>query len=174
MKVFSKKYLICLAVITLILIFAVFAWNKYEYYLKQNQSYLQQRQVQEFFEKVNNLNNSFDPAVFSLYSDDARITSVRIDRKTGKSEKISINIKDIRPIAKKLMDMAKQNNDRDCFSNVRYLIEEDRIKITADRYSHYKCYDDDSFYMIIKKDRDNSYRIIETYGTTYVQSSCKN
>ncbi len=133
-------------------------------------------EAEKFFKETEIMGNNFDPSLFSLYSDDAKIISIRTNKETGESSKVELLAKNLKPIANKLMDMAKQNNDTTRYSNVKYhRLSNNKIKIKANRYSSYKCYNDTDFYAIIdKENKENSpYKIIEIFSKTYIQSNCK-
>ena len=70
------------------------------------------------------------------------------------------------------MPVAKAQNDRNEYDDVEVSAEGDALRISAKRYSLKKCYLDEKYYMVISRQSDGEFRIIEEYSTTQPQSNC--
>lgn len=71
-----------------------------------------------------------------------------------------------------LMPLAKIRGDRSTYTNIKISVEGARAKIKADRYSVIKCYTDTGYYMIVERQPDERYLIVEEYLETQPQSDC--
>ncbi|MGR0305825.1 hypothetical protein [Acinetobacter beijerinckii] len=125
----------------------------------------------EFFNHYITLGDNFDPALADLYSDSAKIQTYRkyphgLERSmelTGLQWKMLIN---------KLMPIAKANDDRSKFSNIKIIPLDKKYKIKADRYSTQKCYTDNGYYMMVGSKESGELEIIEEYMETQPNSNC--
>lgn len=126
-----------------------------------------------FFEKYQTLGNSFDVAVSELYSDQAMIIAIR-KMPDGIEQTMKVEGKKWKQIIADSMDAGKQRGDISEFSNVKVSVNENRAKVTANRYATIKCFNDSRYYMIIEKGDNNKLQIVEEFMESPLQSSCTN
>ncbi|AQP99972.1 hypothetical protein B0W48_09355 [Pseudoalteromonas aliena] len=69
-------------------------------------------------------------------------------------------------LVQKIMPLAKANNDKNTFSEIRISKVESGYKIKAKRYSDRKCYMDTGYYMILKRQEGGELAILEEYMET--------
>ena len=158
--------------VILTIIFSLIALTLIVVFIKKHQQNTMLKEAKKVFEDMVELTNSFDPSALSLYSDDAKNIVARFDVITGVSSPIEISISHVKPIADRIMQEARKNNDTSIYSNIKYLIEKDQIKVTATRYSTYKCFTDKDYYAIIKK-IEESYKITKEYAVSSIRSNCE-
>lgn len=72
----------------------------------------------------------------------------------------------------KVMPLARAQGDRSTYSNVEVSMNATKVKIKANRYSVLKCYTDTGYYMVIERQSNGAYLIVEEYSETQPQSSC--
>lgn len=125
-----------------------------------------------FFAEFETLNNQFDAAVADRYSDDAKITGIRVQA-DGTEKTTVFDGKKWKQLIRDLMGLAKERGDSSKYSNVSIAIEGDTAKITASRYSALKCYQDDDYFLVVKAVGERL-EIIEEFSKAPQQSACEN
>lgn len=128
--------------------------------------------VQRFFARYIHLNETFDASVADLYADSAVISSFR-RHPDGRTRNMAMPGAQWKALVRQVMPIAKMRGDRSIYREIRITIKGDHAKIKASRYSVIKCYLDQGYYMIVSKQADGSYQIIEEYSETQPQSDCK-
>jgi hypothetical protein len=91
------------------------------------------------FERYVVLGKAFDPSLADLYADDARIRNRRT-YPTGEVGVRSLPAPKYKELIRSAMALAKERGDTSTYSDVRYEIEGDGVRITADRFSNLKQY----------------------------------
>ncbi|PID76790.1 MAG: hypothetical protein CSB24_04980 [Deltaproteobacteria bacterium] len=124
-----------------------------------------------FFERYVDLSNKFDESVVELYADDAIIRATRI-YPNAQIKKMELDGIKWKSLVKQVMPLAKAKGDINKFSKIQIKTNGKRAKIKAARYSVIKCYTDKNYYMIVEKDKQGIFRIIEEYMETKPQSNC--
>lgn len=125
-----------------------------------------------FFSEFETLNSQFDVAVADRYSDEAKITGIRIQA-DGTEKTMEFDGKKWKQLIRDLMGLAKERGDSSKYSNVKVTVDGDTAKITASRYSILKCYQDDEYYLVVKA-KDERLEIIEEFSKGPQQSACEN
>ena len=125
-----------------------------------------------FFAEFETLNQQFDAAVAERYSDEAKITGVRI-QPDGTEKTTEFDGKKWKQLIRDLMGLAKERGDSSKYSNVKIAVDGDTAKITASRYSALKCYQDDDYYLVVKASEERL-EIIEEFSKAPQQSACEN
>lgn len=125
-----------------------------------------------FFTEFETLNNQFDVAVADRYSDEAKITGIRI-QPDGTEKTTVFDGKKWKQLIRDLMGLAKERGDSSKYSNVKVSVDGDTAKITASRYSALKCYQDDEYYLVVKAN-DGRMEIVEEFSKGPQQSACEN
>ena len=118
-----------------------------------------------FFENYQKLSKEFNPEVISLYSDEAKISSLR-EYPSGQTREISMTGKEFKELLKKVLPLAKARGDISHFSEIQISIESNTARISAHRYSQLKDYTDESYYMVIKEIEDQKLMIIKEHTGT--------
>jgi hypothetical protein len=124
-----------------------------------------------FFARYVALGEAYDDKVARLYSDRAVIRSYR-RYPHGLERAIELSGSQWKRLLMKVMPLAKAQADRSTFSNIEVSTTGGRTKIEADRYSVRKCYTDTGYYMLIERQPDGGYLIVEEYSETQPQSNC--
>ncbi len=127
----------------------------------------------KFFEKYQTLSDNFDMAVSELYSDEAKITAIR-KMPDGIEQTMTVDGKRWKQMLIDTMELGKQRGDRSEFSDIKVLVQNNRAKVTANRYSTIKCFNDSRYYMTIEKGNNKELKIIEEFMESPLQSSCAN
>lgn len=125
-----------------------------------------------FFTEFQTLNQQFDVAVADRYSDDAKITSIRV-QPDGTEKTNEFDGKKWKQLIRDLMGLAKERGDSSKYDNVKVTVEGDTAKITASRYSVLKCFQDDDYYVVVKAS-DERMEIIEEFSKGPQQPACEN
>jgi hypothetical protein len=95
--------------------------------------------AKQFFAKFVSLGEAFDPAVADLYSDEARIENTR-HYPDGRTSKMSFPAPQYKQLIRSVMRLARARGDLSKFSDVKYEIAGDCVRIKANRYSVLKDY----------------------------------
>ncbi len=127
--------------------------------------------AREFFGNYVELSDKFDTAVSDMYSDSARIMSTR-NYPFDKKKELEVSGSEWKQLIEQLMPVANIKGDKSTFSDISVTIIENKARIKANRYSELKCYVDTGYYMIIERDNDGNYLIIEEYTDTKAFSEC--
>lgn len=124
-----------------------------------------------FFNKYQALGHNFDVSFTKLYSDEANITVIR-KMPDGINKTLNIKGKKWKEMITDSIEFAKQRGDKSEFSNVNIKVNDNRAKITANRYSTIKCFNDNNYSLAIEKGIDNKLQIVEEFIESPLQSSC--
>ena len=127
--------------------------------------------VKEFFQEYIGMGENFDTSIADLYLDSAIIRNLR--RYPNGSEK-SMQLTGVqwKALITKVMPVAKARGDKSTFSHIIISIDGKQAKIKANRYSNIKCYTDTGYFMIIERQSDGKYKIVEEYMETQPNSDC--
>lgn len=132
-----------------------------------------QKEYMDFFNKYDALNKAYDPALADLYTDDAKIYTI-VQNPDDTEVQATLNGKKLKSLMDVGLKYAKSVGEADQYSNIRLEnVASDTVKISADRYSLYKCQTDKSYYMIVKKDQQGVLKIIEELSKGPAESQCK-
>lgn len=85
------------------------------------------------------LADNFDPNMASLYSDDALIQNTILNS-DGSQETRVIPAPLYKSIIGAVMEKARELDDRYTYSDLEYKLEERRVRVTYQRYSHARDY----------------------------------
>ncbi len=127
--------------------------------------------AKEFFRNYVELGENFDVSIPELYSDTAIIMSLR-KYPNGVEKPMQLTGTQWKTLVAKAMPLAKARGDKSTFSQVIISIDGKRAKIKANRYSNLKCYTNTGYFMIIERQPDGKYRILEEYMETQPNSDC--
>ena len=96
-------------------------------------------EAKKLFERYVDSERTFDPAVSELYSDDAKIQNKRtyLDGSTRVSMMPAPKYKEL---IRATMPLAKARGDTNQYSEVKYVSEGQKVRITATRFSNLKKY----------------------------------
>jgi len=122
----------------------------------------QEAKARALFERFVQLNETFDPAIVDLYADTAKIINRRIFP-DGSTREMAMPAPSYKTLLRQVLPTAKAQNDLDRYSDVRYAIEDDRVRITATRYSVMKDYSAPHS-LLVGPDSDGTWRILEESG----------
>lgn len=117
------------------------------------------------FDEIQEHATEYDPGISSFYADDAVITASRDERA------MSLNGAQYAKLVELAMPVAKTRGDRSSFSNIRVEPVNGVWRIRADRYSHLRCYTDDSYSMDLAQ-RDGKWVIVAEHITARSVSRC--
>ncbi len=132
---------------------------------------MKNKDAQKFFYQYIELSANFDVSVASLYADDAKIHAYR--RYPNKLERaMEMTGAQWKKLVKKAMPLAMEKGDISKYKKIKISVDGNKIKIKANRYSVLKCYNDTGYYMVIEKDKNKKFKIIEEYVETQPQSNC--
>ncbi len=122
----------------------------------------QEANARALFEQFVRLTEAFDPAVIDLYAETAKISNRRIFP-DGTSREMSMPAPSYKTLLRQVLPVAKEQNDLDRYSEVRYTVEGDKVRITAKRYSVMKDYSAPHT-LLVGPDTDGTWRILEESG----------
>jgi hypothetical protein len=95
--------------------------------------------AQKLFKRYTDFERTFDPAIGDLYSDDAIIRNKRT-YPDGSTRVLTMPAPDYKQLIRQAMPMAKTRGDVNTYSDVKYVEEGKRVRITATRFSDLKKY----------------------------------
>ena len=95
--------------------------------------------AETLFKNYQSLGDSFDPALADLYCDSALIRNVRT-YPDGQKRTLELPAARYKELVRAAMPLAKSSGDFSTFSDLAYVEEADRVRITATRYSVLKKY----------------------------------
>ncbi len=127
--------------------------------------------AEAFFKKYVALGDTYDIRVADLYSDAAVIRTYR-RYPHGVERAMELTGAQWKTLVTKVMPLAKLKGDRSTYANIEVAVDGARAKIKADRYSVLKCYTDKGYYMLVEREADGRYVIVEEYTETQPQSNC--
>src|SRR5687768_14763706 len=115
-------------------------------------------QAKDVFSRYVALGNAYDPAVADLYLDDAVVRAFR-RYPHGLERSMELPGSQWKALVRKVMPLARAQNDRSEYKEPRFEVSGDKIKISAKRYSVRKCYWDPAYYMVLQKQPGGSLKI---------------
>lgn len=92
------------------------------------------KQAQRVFDAYVVLGDTFDPKAVDLYSDAARI-QMKIVSADGSVRELAIPTAQFKKIVREAMPVARDRGDTNTFSEVKYSVEGNAVRITMKRYS---------------------------------------
>ena len=95
--------------------------------------------AKQLFDRYVALEHAFDAKAADLYAEDAIIRNKRT-YPTGQIREITIPAPEYKELIRAAMPLAKTRSDTNTYSDVRYVEESSRVRITATRYSNLKNY----------------------------------
>lgn len=122
----------------------------------------QEAKARALFEQFVRLTEAFDPAITDLYAETAKISNRRMFP-DGTSREMSMPAPSYKTLLRQVLPVAKEQNDLDRYSEVRYIVEGDNVRITATRYSVMKDYSAPHT-LLVGPDTDGTWRILEESG----------
>jgi hypothetical protein len=128
--------------------------------------------AQAFFENYAALSDAYDDKVADLYSDSAVIRGFR-RYPHGLERSMELTGSQWKALLVKAMPLARAQADRSTFSDVEVSVTGTKAKIKANRYAVRKCYTDTGYYMVVERQPDGKYLIVEEYSETQPQSNCQ-
>lgn len=115
--------------------------------------------AKELFDRYIRLESAFDGAIADLYSDDAVIKNKRT-YPTGQVKELVIPATKYKELILAVMPLAKARSDTNEYSEMKYTIEGDGVRITAERYSNLKKYHS-SLSLLVKPTASGAWLIYE-------------
>jgi hypothetical protein len=131
------------------------------------------KEARDFFKQYITLCNNIDIEIRTLYFDDARIHA-SLHTAQGLERILDVTGAQWKELIVELETKAKEKGYISEYRNVTISQEADTIRIKADRHSVLKCFTDKKFYLVIKRDENNKFKILEEYMETKRGSDCKN
>jgi hypothetical protein len=114
------------------------------------------------FEEFVRLGEAFDLALVDLYADTAKISNRRVFP-DGTSREMAMPAASYKPLLRRVMPVAKEQNDISRYSDVRYTVEGGNVRISATRYSVMKDYSAPHS-LLVGPDADGTWRVLEESG----------
>ena len=127
--------------------------------------------AKEFFRDYVELGENFDTSIANLYLDSAIIRNLR-RYPNGSEKSMQLTGAQWKALITKVMPVAKARGDKSTFSRIIISIDGKQAKIKANRYSNIKCYTDTGYFMIIERQPDSKYKIVEEYMESQPNSDC--
>jgi len=128
--------------------------------------------AQAFFENYVGLSDAYDDKVADLYSNSAVIRAYRRYH-NGLERSMELSGSQWKALLIRAMPIARAQADRSTYSNVEVSVSGDKATIKADRYAVRKCYTDTGYYMVVERQTNGEYLIVEEYSETQPQSNCQ-
>lgn len=122
----------------------------------------QEAKARALFEQFVALNEAFDPAIADLYADTAKISNRRIFP-DGTSREMAMPAPSYKALLRRVLPVAKEQNDIDRYSEVRYTVDGDNVRIHATRHSVLKAYSAPHT-LLVGPDTDGTWRVLEESG----------
>jgi hypothetical protein len=122
----------------------------------------QESKARAVFGEYVRLGEAFDPALVDLYAETAKISNRRVFP-DGTSRELAMPAASYKPLLRRVMPVAKEQNDVSRYSDVRYAVEGDNVRITATRYSVMKDYSAPHA-LLVGPDADGTWRVLEESG----------
>ena len=95
--------------------------------------------AKDLWERYVALERAFDPAAAELYSDDAKIQNTRT-YSSGERRTLTFPTADYKKLIRAALPFAKARGDTNTYSDVKYTVEGERVRITSTRFSELKKY----------------------------------
>jgi hypothetical protein len=116
--------------------------------------------AEALFQKMQQLEQSFDPAVAQLYADDALIVNERF-YPTGDVRELRIPATEYKALIVSTMPLAKARGDISTYSNITYEeLVDGRVRINCTRYSELKKYES-PYTLVVENRGDAGWLIVE-------------
>lgn len=128
-----------------------------------------QTEAQTFFKRMQAWNSSFDSRYPELYSPAAKVTGLHYHD----DKDLTVTGAQWQQILTFTAAKAKKRNDSSTFSNIRYVPQGERMKITADRYMMRKCNTDKSYTMVLGRQANGQLLIEEEIFDVGLENLCK-
>jgi len=125
----------------------------------------------DFFKKYELLGDTFDHAVADMYSDEAKVSILTVLE--GSESTTKMNGKKVKKMIHDQMELVKKADSTSDFSNISVEIEGNKATIKATRYSTFKCFTDNKYYMVVEKQSDGTLQIIEEFMEEPIKTHCK-
>jgi hypothetical protein len=132
----------------------------------------EKKEARKFFDNYVTMSNNYDASVAELYSDTAKIHATSRSPE-GKVSSVQFPAEKWKEIIVKAMPLAEKRGDISKYKRIKISEKDGKIKIKANRYSLLKCFTDKGYYMVIARDENNEFQIIEEYVETQQKSDCK-
>lgn len=124
-------------------------------------------EVREFFDRYVELGKNFDTDLVALYSDDAKISTLRDGR-----DSLEFTGAEWKALVGKLMPLAERRGDVSTYTDVQVEPHGEGYRITALRASALKCTDNHDHYMDVER-QGGRWVIVEEYMETVSLSQCE-
>ncbi|RED47686.1 hypothetical protein [Aestuariispira insulae] len=129
-------------------------------------------QARTFFEGFAAKVNDYDQGVADLYSEEAKIITLRTDAEGG-PHRVSHHALKWKRIMVLAMQLGKIRQDKTDFTITDVIDEGDgTYKIKAERTSHLLCYTDRGYFQRVKRQVDGTFLIVQEYLETQEKSDC--
>ncbi len=125
----------------------------------------------EFFKKYELLGDTFDLAVADMYSDEARVTVLNVLKGTEKTTKIKGTR--VKEMIREQMDLVKKADSTSDYSEISVEVEGNKATIKATRYSNFKCFTDNKYFMVVEKQADGLLQIVEEFIEEPIETNCE-
>lgn len=122
----------------------------------------QETKARAVFDDYVRLGEAFDPALADLYADTAKISNRRVFPDDTTRE-MAMPASSYKTLLRRVMPVAKEQNDVSRYSDVHYTVEGDNVRITATRYSVMKDYSAPHT-LLVGPDTDGTWRVLEESG----------
>ncbi|MBX3710866.1 MAG: hypothetical protein KF800_02745 [Lysobacter sp.] len=122
----------------------------------------QEANARALFEQFVQLGEAFDPALADLYADTAKISNRRVFP-DGTSREMAMPAPSYKTLLRQVMPVAKEQNDVSRYSDVRYAVEGENVRIDATRHSVMKDYSAPHT-LLVGPDTDGTWRVLEESG----------
>ena len=122
----------------------------------------QETKARAVFDAYVRLGEAFDPALADLYADTAKISNRRVFP-DGTSRELAMPAPSYKTLLRQVMPVAKERNDVSRYSDVRYVVDGDNVRIHAMRHSVMKDYTAPHT-LLVGPDTDGTWRVLEESG----------
>lgn len=130
-----------------------------------------EKDYRAFFDKYQKLNDQYSPAVGAMYRDDASITITQVQT-DGIEQSMKMEGHKLKELIGELMEVAEQRGDSSVYKNITITLQDGGAKIKADRYGELNCFDDSTYLMVVSN-KNNTLKIAEEYFETPYMTHCK-
>lgn len=98
-----------------------------------------EEEARKLFDRYADSEHTFDPSVAELFADDAKIQNKRT-YPGGAIRVLTFTAPKYKELIRAAMPLAKARGDTNAYSEIKYLAEGEKIRITATRFSNLKKY----------------------------------
>jgi hypothetical protein len=116
-------------------------------------------EAKALFQRYILLERAFDVAQADLYSDEAKIQNTRT-YPTGRKQTATVPATAYKKLITTLMPVAKARGDTSTYSDIKYTVEGDRVRITCTRFSDLKKYSS-PLSLLVGSDKQGKWLIFE-------------